>query len=254
MRGLHVLTMLCTCAALESAAAQVPEPPAAPLPAPAPLAVPAPSAAFDLAPIAPAPRAAPAPAPAAAALPGLALDMPPAPPASQAPPATPAPQAPQKPQTTPQPPRPRATPQAPQAPAAPAPPPAPVITVEPPLGQLVNIQVDVTITAEVPGQPAVKKVVSLTVADRQNAMVRSNESRNIGFGDTLNVDVRPSLQRNGHILIGLGVEYANAKEPPVVQLRAQPLLEPGRSLLISRAASPNGDRTVTVEVVARVLK
>ena len=44
MRGLHVLTMLCACAALESAAAQVPEPLAAPLPAPAPLAVPAPPA------------------------------------------------------------------------------------------------------------------------------------------------------------------------------------------------------------------
>jgi hypothetical protein len=129
-----------------------------------------------------------------------------------------------------------------------------VVTVEPALGQLVNIQVDVTIVAEVPGQAAVKKLVSLTVADRQNGMVRSNDTRNPGFGDTLNVDVQPSLQRNGHILTRLGVEYANAKEPPVVQLRAQPLLEPGRSLLISRAASPNGDRTVTVEVVARVLK
>ena len=224
MRGLHVLTMLCACAALESAAAQAPEPLAAPLPSPAPLAVPA------------------TPAPAA-------------PPATPAQPAIPAPQQPpQRPQTTPQTPRPRATPQAPQAPAAPAPPPAPVVTVEPALGQLVNIQVDVTIVAEVPGQAAVKKLVSLTVADRQNGMVRSNDTRNPGFGDTLNVDVQPSLQRNGHILTRLGVEYANAKEPPVVQLRAQPLLEPGRSLLISRAASPNGDRTVTVEVVARVLK
>ena len=243
MRGLHVLTMLCACAALESAAAQAPEPLAAPLPSPAPLAVPA----------TPAPAAPPAD-------PGLA-PFPPAPPATQAPPATPAQpaipapqQPPQRPQTTPQTPRPRATPQAPQAPAAPAPPPAPVVTVEPALGQLVNIQVDVTIVAEVPGQAAVKKLVSLTVADRQNGMVRSNDTRNPGFGDTLNVDVQPSLQRNGHILTRLGVEYANAKEPPVVQLRAQPLLEPGRSLLISRAASPNGDRTVTVEVVARVLK
>jgi hypothetical protein len=54
----------------------------------------------------------------------------------------------------------------------------------------------------------------------------------------LNVDVRPSLQRNGTFSSRLGVEYANAKEPPVVQLRAQPLLEPGRSLLISRAGEP----------------
>jgi hypothetical protein len=114
--------------------------------------------------------------------------------------------------------------------------------------------VDVTIVAEAPGQPAVKKLVTLTVADRQNGMVRSNDTRNPGFGDTLNVDVQPTVQRNGQILTRVGVEYANAKEPPVVQLRAQPLLEPGRSLLISRAASPNGERTVTVEVVARILK
>ena len=227
MKGLHVLTMLCACATLESAAAQVPEPLALPLPAPAPLAAPA----LPALPANQAPAATPAQ---------------PAIPAPQQPPQTPRPQ---RPQTTPQAPRP--APQAPAAPAAPAPP-APVVTVEPELGQLVNIQVDVTIVAEVPGQAAVKKVVSLTVADRQNAMVRSNDTRNPGFGDTLNVDVQPSLQRNGHILTRLGVEYANAKEPPVVQLRAQPLLEPGRSLLISRAASPNGDRTVTVEVVARV--
>jgi len=237
MRGLHVLTMLCACAALESAAAQVPEPLAVPLPAPAPLAAPA------------------GPAGAAPAAPEF-IPLPPAPPASQAPAATPAPpaapQAPQKPQATPQTPRPRATPQAPQAPAAP---PAPAPPPEPqPAGQLVNIQVDVTIVAEAPGQAAVKKLVSLTVADRQNGMVRSNDTRNPGFGDTLNVDVRPVVQRNGQILTSIGVEYANAKEPPVVQVRAQPLLEPGRSLLISRAASPNGDRTVTVEVVARVLK
>jgi hypothetical protein len=118
----------------------------------------------------------------------------------------------------------------------------------------VNIQVDLTIVAEAPGEAAVKKVVSLTVADRQFGSVRSNDTRNSGFGDTLNVDVRPQVQRNGQILTVIGLEYANEKQPPVVQLRAQPLLEPGRSLVISRAASPNNDRTVTVEVVVRVLK
>ena len=228
MKGLRVLTILCACAAVEPATAQVPEPPAAPLATPAPFALPAP------------------PAPPGGAIP--AMPQPPQPPqppqAAQAP--QPAPQAPAR--------QPAQTPRTPPTPAPPPTPPVRTVVAPEPAGQLVNIQVDVTIVAESPGEAAVKKVVSLTVADRQSGSVRSNDTRNPGFGDTLNVDVRPLVQRNGQILTSVGLEYANGKQPPVVQLRAQPLLEPGRSLVISRAASPNTDRTVTVEVVARVLK
>jgi hypothetical protein len=223
MKALRVLTIVSVCAAFESAAAQVPQ----------------------------------APQPAQPALEQLE------PQPSQVALAPQAPEVPQPPRVrpaAPQPPRaqraaqtPRPVP-APAAPAAPAPPAPPAPALPDPAGQLLNIQVDVTIVAEAPGQAAVKKLVSLTVADRQNGMVRSNDTRNPGSGDTLNVDVQPTVQRNGQILTRVGVEYANAKEPPVVMLRAQPLLESGRPLLISRAASPNGDRTVTVEVVARILK
>jgi len=221
---------------------------------------------------APQPAPAPAPAPVVPAVPappgGVAVPAIPAPPAPVAAPqfaqATPqTPQAPQAPpvQRTPQAPRTPPTPQTPPAPprgaapATPAPaPPRPVVAVDATPGQLLNIQVDVTIVAEATGEAPVRKTVSLTVADRQSGSVRSTDSRNAGIGDLLNVDVLPMVQKNGRILTRVGLEYASAKQPPVVQLRAQPLLESGKGLLVSRAVSPNADRTVTVEITATVLK
>jgi len=211
------------------------------------------------------PFPAPAPVPAAAPAAVPAVPAPPAPPAPVAAPqlAQAAPQAPQAPpvQRIPQTPRTPPTPQIPPAPpraaapATPAPaPPPPVVAVDITPGQLLNIQVDVTIVAEATGEAPVRKTVSLTVADRQSGSVRSTDSRNAGVGDLLNVDVLPMVQKNGRILTRVGLEYASAKQPPVVQLRAQPLLESGKGLLVSRAVSPNADRTVTVEITATVLK
>ncbi len=211
-----------------------------PTPQPAPAAVPA----------VPAPRAVPAitASPAPVAAPPLAQ----APQAPQAPAAPPVQRTPQTPRTQPTPQTPPTPPRA-AVPATPAPAP-PVVTVEATPGQLLNIQVDVTIVAEATGEAPVRKTVSLTVADRQSGSVRSTDSRNPGFGDLLNVDVLPTMQKNGRILTRVGLEYASAKQPPVVQLRAQPLLESGKALLVSRAVSPNADRTVTVEITATVLK
>jgi hypothetical protein len=219
------------------------EPFPTPFPAPAPVAVPA-------VPAPPAPVAVPAtPAPPApVAAPRFAQPTPQPPQAPQAPPV----------QRTRQTPRTQPTPQTPQtpprgaAPATPAPAP-PVVTVEATNGQLLNIQVDVTIVAEAAGEAPVRKTVSLTVADRQSGSVRSTD-RHDGIGDLLNVDVMPTMQKDGRILTRVGLEYSSGKQPPVVQLRAQPLLESGKGLRVSRAVSPSADRSVTVEITATVLK
>jgi hypothetical protein len=155
-------------------------------------------------------------------------------------------------------PRPSRAPQAPQAPApappAPAAPPAaPFVTVDTTPPQLVNIQLDITIVEEATGAAPITKVVTLTVADREAGSSRSMDRSGNSQG-TLNVDVLPNLQKNGRILTRVGLEYQNAKEQPFVQVRAQPLLEPGKGLRVSRSASPNGDRTVTVDVTATILK
>jgi len=168
----------------------------------------------------------------------------PAPPAAPPPRSSRAPQAPPAPAPVP-------SPAPAPAPAAPPAPPLLVVDTTPP--QLVNIQLDITIMEEATGAAPIRKTVTLTVADREAGSSRASE-RSPGAQGILNVDVLPNLQKNGRILTRVGLEYQNVKEQPFVQVRAQPLLESGRGLRISRAVSPRTDRAVTVEVTATVLK
>jgi len=176
-------------------------------------------------------------------------------PAPAEPPAPPAPAA------APAPGRP---PQAPRAPA-PAPParpaagtvpaPAPLVAIEPNQpGRLVNIQIDIVLTTEGGNQPPTRKTVTLTLADKQEGMVRSMDRGAAPQAGSLNVDARPVVQANGLVLTRIGLEFSGTEDVPFVQVRAQPLLESGRALRISRAVSPRTDRAVTVEVTATVLK
>ena len=146
----------------------------------------------------------------------------------------------------------------PGAPPRPAPPPgtAPLVSVEPNQpGRLVNIQIDIVLTTEGGAQPPVRKTVTLTLADRQEGSVRSmDRTAAPQSGGSLNVDVRPVVQVNGLVLTRIGLEFSGTDDVPFVQVRAQPLLESGRALRISRAVSPRTDRAVTVEVTATVLK
>jgi hypothetical protein len=117
----------------------------------------------------------------------------------------------------------------------------------------VNIQIDITLTSEGGAQPLSRKTVTLTLADKQEGSVRSID-RGTGPQGSLNVDARPVMQSNGRVLTRVGLEFSGGDDVPFVQVRAQPLLESGRALRISRAVSPKTDRTVTVEVTATVLK
>ena len=176
----------------------------------------------------------------------------PARPAAPAP--APAPRAPQAPRpvTAPTPAPAPATPQAPPAPAPYLPVP---VTIDPMPGQLVNIQIDITLMVEGGSEGGARKVLTLTLADRQEGSVRSTD-RNPGVAGaaTLNLDARPIVQPNGRVLTRIGLEFQSGNDVPFVQVRAQPLLESGKALRISRAVSPKGDRAVTVEVTATVLK
>jgi hypothetical protein len=78
--------------------------------------------------------------------------------------------------------------------------------------------------------------------------------RGPGPGLVLNVDARPVVQPNGKVLTRVGLEFQGGNDAPFVQVRVQPLLESGKPLRISRAVSPKGDRSVTVEVTATVLR
>ena len=131
---------------------------------------------------------------------------------------------------------------------------APLVMVEPnPPGQLVNIQLDIVIATEGGTEAPARKTVTLTLADRQEGSVRSMD-RGPGAQGSLNVDARPVMQANGKVLTRIGLEFQSGTEVPFVQVRAQPLLESGKALRVGRAISPKGDRSVTVEVTATVLK
>jgi hypothetical protein len=188
------------------------------------------------------------------ALPGFAVaQAPPAPPAAPAPVPAPAPPAAPRPVQAPAPGARPAPAPAPPAPAAPPAPPLPAVAVDLTPAQLVNIQLDIVIVEEVGGAAPVRKNVTLTVADRETGSSRAMD-RSVNSVATLNVDVWPVIQKNGRVLTRVGLEYQNSRETPMVQVRAQPLLESGRLLRVSRSASPNGDRTVTVDVTATILK
>src|SRR5689334_14043590 len=126
----------------------------------------------------------------------------PARPAAQAP--APAPRAPQAPRPATAP-APLPAPAAPQVPPAP-PAPNPAVAVDPLPGQLVNIQIDITLMVEGGSEGTARKVMTLTLADRQEGSVRSFE-RTSGAQGTLNVDARPVVQPNGRVLTRIGLEF-----------------------------------------------
>jgi hypothetical protein len=156
MTRLFVLPILCALAAHPALAQQLAQPPQ-PLAQP-----PQPPLSALLVPQAPAPAPAPAPPAPAAPRPSRAPQAPPAP--------------------------------AP-APALPAPPAMPFVNVDTTPPQLVNIQLDITIVEEATGADPIRKVVTLTVADREAGSSRSVD-RSPGGQGTLNVDVLPNLQKN----------------------------------------------------------
>ena len=149
-----------------------------------------------------------------------------------------------------QPPAPTEKPAAPQG-RPPAPREAPA-----PLGQPVNVKLDLTITDQLgPGEPA-KKTVSMIVADRMAGSIRSmgNTER-----ATLNVDATPQILQNGSVRLQQGLEYNPQKgDGPAtgsgLNQRITLVLVPGNAVVLSQAADPLSDRKITVEVRAEILK
>ena len=81
----------------------------------------------------------------------------------------------------------------------------PVLEAAPPprvmeTGQPLNVKVELTITEELGSAAPAKKMVSLTVADRQNSYVRSGGDVRVGDRYrtvNINVDARPTILRCG---------------------------------------------------------
>lgn len=151
-----------------------------------------------------------------------------------------------------------------------------------PVGQPVNVKIDVTITDQSAPGEAAKKTVSMIVGDRQSNTIRSAATVPVTTrgGSTsspvtsfnyrevrINVDARPILLKDNRISLNFGLEYlpqvqANPKnpaEPPAegtasLNERLGLILESGKPVVVSQAADPTSDRRITVELVATILK
>jgi hypothetical protein len=139
-------------------------------------------------------------------------------------------------------------------------------------GQPLNIKIDFTITDQRGGAPAIKRTVTVMVADAHTGSIRS-QSAVFQVGDVpLNIDASPALLTDGKIRLGFNLQYdwPAPLEAPATNPNQQPprgtviktqlhdsvtlILESGKPMVAAQSADPIGDRQVTVEVKATVLR
>jgi hypothetical protein len=142
-------------------------------------------------------------------------------------------------------------------------------------GQPVNIKIDFTITDQRGAAPAIKRTLTMMVADERTGSIRS-QSAVFQVGDVpLNIDASPSLLTDGKIRLGFNLQYdwpAPFETPATNSNQAPPaiprgtviktqlhdsvtlILESGKPMVAAQSADPIGDRQVTVEVKATVLR
>jgi hypothetical protein len=158
---------------------------------------------------------------------------------------------------TQEPPRPR-TPSA----AADAPKAAPTPRRE---GQPINVRVDLTLTDQRGGAPPIKRTLTVLAADTYTGSLRT-QSQVMAVGPVpLNVDASPTLLADGKIRLGINLQYdwpaptdANAARGTVTSTslhdQLMMILENGKSTIVAQSADPIGERQVTVEVKATILR
>jgi len=148
-------------------------------------------------------------------------------------------------------------------PAAPAPAPGP----PPRRGQPINVKIDLSINDQRAGAAAVKRTLSMVVADQQGGSIRS-QSEVLAVGAVpLNVDVFPELLADNKIRLNLTLQYdwpapmEAGRDTPrgtVVKTALRDsvtfILENDKAMIAAQSADPIGDRQVTVEVKATILR
>jgi hypothetical protein len=150
------------------------------------------------------------------------------------------------------------------SPAAPVPVPVPDVR---PTGQALNVKIEVTITDQRGGAPTLKKTVNVVAADNMSGRIRSQALYG-GLGDVpLNIDAEPFILADGKIRLRLSLQYdlpsgaghaTEPSNPPLIKTQIQEnlalILENGKPLVAAQSADPVGDRQVTIEVRATVLR
>jgi hypothetical protein len=134
-------------------------------------------------------------------------------------------------------------------------------------GQPVNIKIDLTLTDQRDGAQPIKRTVTVLAADGFTGSIRTQSTLARMSDVPLNVDASPTLLSDGKIRLGINLQYDwpapvdAGKEVPTgavtrTALHDQLMLivESGKSIVVAQSADPIGDRQVTVEVKATVLR
>ena len=136
-----------------------------------------------------------------------------------------------------------------QRPATP-PPGAPTATYQPPATGWSNIKLDITIVDSPGSGPAVRKVLTLHIADGRQGQVRSQSEQGL-----INVDAQVQTRSDGKtILLGLSVEYRQGASGSQFSESLQTMIVDGKPMVLSQTADASGDRKVAVEVTATIQK
>jgi hypothetical protein len=136
-------------------------------------------------------------------------------------------------------------------------------------GQPVNIKIDLTLTDQRGGAAAIKRTVTVLAADGYTGSIRTS-SQVLGMGNPvpLNVDASPTLLADGKLRLGLNLQYDWPNPAPTesnpraagtvlntsLHDQLMLILENGKVMTVAQSADPVGDRQVTIEVKATILK
>jgi len=131
--------------------------------------------------------------------------------------------------------------------------------------QPINVKVDLTLTDQRGGSPAIKRTVTVLAADGYTGSIRT-QSQVIQVGPVpLNVDASPTLLADGKIRLAINLQYDWPAPTETGSARGtvastslhdqlMMILESGKPMIAAQSADPVGDRQVTVEVKATILK
>jgi hypothetical protein len=132
-------------------------------------------------------------------------------------------------------------------------------------GQPVNIRIDLTLTDQRGGAQPIKRTVTVIAADGYTGSIRT-QSQVIQVGPVpLNVDASPTLIADGKIRLSINLQYdwpapseTGGPRGTVVSTSLHDqlmfIVESGKAMIVAQSADPVGDRQVTVEVKATVMR
>ena len=158
----------------------------------------------------------------------------------------------------------------PSAAAPAATPPSPGQTRPATEGSGQNVRLEITILDTFGATPS-KKTVSMLLADGKQGRIRSSMSVPVSIGASasyqmasigISVDAIPGVRADGRILLNLTIQYTpdssvqqgNTPKPADINESLSVILADGRATMVSQSADPQGDRRVTIDVAATIIK